>query len=82
MTNRFHTPRKDGDMKKIGILYSNSGDWVGLYIDGKLIAEGHSISECDMVKLLLPKCDLKEVSNDAMNESGRCPANWSKEWEK
>jgi hypothetical protein len=33
----------------IVIVHDNSGDWVGIYVDGKLVREGHSIQEEDVL---------------------------------
>lgn len=63
-------------MKKIRLLHSDEGDWVGLYIDRKLVAEGHSIGEYDMVKLLVPDAELKQYWDTASiieNSGGKCP---------
>ena len=33
----------------IVIVHDNSGDWVGIYVDGKLVREDHSIQEEDVL---------------------------------
>lgn len=33
----------------IQLVYADTGDWVGLYKDGKLINEGHSFQEDDLL---------------------------------
>ena len=65
-------------MKKIRFLRSGAGDWVGLYIDGKLVREGHSISEEEIASLLLPKIEVKTVyGSEYLDEYGnRCPDEW------
>lgn len=37
---------------KVTFVMNDEGDWVGLYIDGYLAYEGHSISETKMLELL------------------------------
>jgi hypothetical protein len=71
-------------MKKIRFLRSGGGDWVGLYVDGKLITEGHSISEEEMVRLLLPKADIKTLygSEDLEEYGNHCPSEWTEDLKK
>lgn len=47
-------------MPKIQFL-TNDDDWTGLYIDGKLIIEGHSIRARDVVEALGYKYESKVV---------------------
>ena len=36
-------------MKRVVLLNTLSGDWQGIYVDGRLIEEGHTIGEgCNM----------------------------------
>jgi hypothetical protein len=37
---------------KIHIIRSEDYDWIGLYVNDRLVHEGHSIQEEDLVKLL------------------------------
>lgn len=56
------------------IIRSEDYDWIGLYRDGKLLYEGHSIQEEDLVKLLGFECEHMVASNDQFEEwGGRCP---------
>lgn len=36
----------------IQLVYGDSGDWVGLYKDGKLVAQKHSFQEDDLLRHL------------------------------
>ena len=36
-------------MPKIDFVNSNDGDWCGLYVDGQLIAENHSLDPDDVL---------------------------------
>jgi hypothetical protein len=38
--------------QKITIIQDNSGDWMGIYIDGKLVRENHSYDATDMLDVL------------------------------
>jgi len=68
---------------KIRLLHSGAGDWVGLYIDGELITEGHSIDELSMINMLLPNADAKSVwGSEYLEEYGNhCPKNFPIELE-
>jgi hypothetical protein len=70
---------RDGDKMKIRLLHSGAGDWIGLYLDDKLVAEDHNLSEGEMVQYLLPKSDFKDIWSDDedLEEYGnRCPDIW------
>lgn len=36
------------------LVRADSGEWEGLYIDGKLLAEGHSLNLFDVLEALQP----------------------------
>lgn len=38
--------------KQITFVHDNSGDWMGIYIDGKLVRENHSYEADDMLDVL------------------------------
>jgi len=69
-------------MKTIKFLHSDGGDWIGLYIDDKLVDEGHSIPEERLAEILLPKAKILSVyAKDELEEYGnRCPQTWPKEY--
>ena len=58
-------------MKAI-LVNCDSGDWEGLYIDGTLVAEGHSLSAYQVLEALggeyKPKCI--EVKADWLDGNG------------
>lgn len=55
----------------IKIVFHPSGDWEGLYVDGVLETEGHSIYTHDIIDLMLKKELLKQYSSrDLGNEEG------------
>lgn len=37
---------------KIDIVNSDEGDWTGLYVDGRLMCEGHSLSPREVIEAL------------------------------
>jgi hypothetical protein len=47
--------------KRINVVSSVSGDWYGLYINGKLVHEGHSISYKDVFEALNLKYEYEEL---------------------
>ena len=58
-------------LKKIKLVRGD--DWMGLYIDKKLVYEGHDISE----KMLLELCGIEfhsfEVNQEWMEDKGHLP---------
>ena len=32
------------EMPEIALVYAGSGDWVGIYVDGELVDEGHALA--------------------------------------
>jgi hypothetical protein len=32
------------EMPEIALVYAGSGDWVGIYVDGELVDEGHELA--------------------------------------
>jgi len=39
-------------MSDFTLVQNDQGDWIGLYKDGKLIAEGHSFQESQLLNLV------------------------------
>lgn len=60
-------------------LVTNCDDWQGLYIDGKLITEGHSISLRDFADAVGVEYDRVEVSTAWLGRKvGNLPATFDK----
>ena len=72
--------------KRVVILSTQSGDWEGLYIDGKLIDEGHVLGEGNHRLYMVEQSEIynfklndivyEEINDDddmEMNDSGRFP---------
>jgi hypothetical protein len=51
-------------MKKIDIVQWDAGDWIALYVDGKLVHEGHSIRGVEMLEYLNIPFDKTEVPDN------------------
>lgn len=41
-----------GPSAKVLIVCAEAGDWEGLYIDGELVKEGHSLTVCEVLEAL------------------------------
>jgi hypothetical protein len=78
--NKTVSPKMTVGIKSVGILSSEDGDWTGLYLDGKLIAENHSLSNWDWVQLLSSLgigVQDEERSMEWFEKVGsRCPETW------
>lgn len=62
-------------MKKAYIVSSKSGDWQGLYIDGVLQCEGHSLRPDDILNSLNYVVNRIEKSDEFFEEhGGSCPS--------
>ena len=60
-------------MKDFVLVCPESGDWEALYMDGKLIAEGHSIRVMDVLDAIsdvLPNKFTYESISDELAEAG------------
>lgn len=53
------------------VVRSKDYDWIGLYHDGVLLHEGHSIQEEDLLRLL--GVDFNHRVEDFEKLGGRCP---------
>lgn len=50
-----------------------AGDWEGLYIDGKLYAEGHSLRASDVLDALDIPTETVTVDEEWMEDEGQLP---------
>lgn len=67
---------------KIGLFHSGGGDWVGLYVNGNLVAENHNLDEAELLRELSKHLsfEFEDVwSNDEeLDRYGNsCPSNWN-----
>ena len=72
-------------MKRVAILESQEGDWVGMYVDGFLIDQGHVLGNDDILFVIkmaekygfksddITVKDLCNEDQEKVNESGRFP---------
>lgn len=58
------------------INYVQGDDWCGLYIDGKLVHEGHSIDVTQILSILDIAHHITYVNDDWMYSRGRLPENF------
>lgn len=56
---------------KIAFVNSNDGDWEGIYVDGVLKREGHSLSPDDVLSVLGIEYDTHYID---MEDGDRLPA--------
>ena len=73
--------------KKIGLFHAGGGDWDGLYIDGKLIMEGHELAPEEIFRQLANYFSLDFVNvwscDDELDRYGNhCPETWDEILEK
>lgn len=61
------------------VQFLRGDDWVGLYVDGELRYQGHSIQEEDVVRYIHGSCPpTLWMENDTFWDSvgHRCPSTW------
>jgi len=46
---------KGQTMADVVLVNDIGGDWIAMYVDGKIVREGHSLSESTVIDLLLGK---------------------------
>ena len=56
-------------MNKVVHTYDEDGDWEGLYVNGVLISQGHSIQLRDLCKALGVDYQSKEVFLDSIDRT-------------
>lgn len=64
-------------MNKKAILVTNYVDWEGLYIDGKLVTEGHRIRKEDLLGHFGITLDTIETAEGWLESRGKLPENLS-----
>lgn len=62
---------------QIHFIKPESGDWVAMYVNGKKVAEGHSLDEYEVVEALGLTYTSDEISDEAA-ENGGFPEELSK----
>jgi hypothetical protein len=60
-------------MKNLVIVSSSSGDWSGLYKDGKLLIEDHSLRASEVLEVLGFEVERKEAEENWLEERGNLP---------
>lgn len=60
----------------------SGSDWQGLYWDGELVGEGHSLAAFQVLDALNIKYEQFEKTEKWFDETGgRCPKEWNEHWE-
>ena len=62
-------------MKK-SVVVATANDWVGVYVDGSLVYQNHSIDECSMetvLEALAVPCESKIVDEDWLSNECQLP---------
>jgi hypothetical protein len=67
---------------EVVFVSSPDGDWEGLYIDGKLVDQGHSLNPHSVAEKILLRIpgnvvDTKEAAQDWLETEGYLPENLS-----
>jgi hypothetical protein len=57
-------------------LVTNYDDWEGLYVDGKLVEERHTIRLCDLAKAVGLDYEEDEVRYEWLAERGSLPGRY------
>jgi len=60
----------------VGLFYSGSYDWVGLYRNGELVYEGHELEPETLLSKLGYEYEKREGSDTLEEYGGRCPKDW------
>ena len=62
--------------REVKFLRSGRGDWIGIYVDGQLVREGHELMPDEVLNALMIRYE--EVTTDfAHNLLSGCPATWA-----
>jgi hypothetical protein len=59
--------------KKKKITYVTSDEWEGIYVDGKLVCENHSLSIREFLEYTGVECDRMDCDEDWMADHGHLP---------
>jgi hypothetical protein len=71
MDNPLDEPRKE---PVIRFVESKDGDWIGMYVDGKLKSQNHTLSAKDAVFAL--GYTYKTITLDELETIGECPTTY------
>lgn len=59
--------------KKICVVYSENGDWTGLYVDGRLVAESDTLQPGKVLRALGIEYESKIADAHSLEERHGCP---------
>lgn len=60
---------------KVALVHGD--DWMGMYVDGKLVAQNHSLSPADILEALNISYTDYGADNEWLDEKGTLPLNFS-----
>ena len=61
--------------KEVTLVKDEGGDWIGMYVDGRLMNEGHSLDTDFVIENLgFTVCKVFFTAEDWEKHGGRCPA--------
>ena len=67
-------PKDSSKKDRVVVIVSDGeGDWEAMYIDGKLMVQGHSISVDDLARVLGVKLEREEVDSEWIDKRGEFP---------
>ena len=74
-------------MKRVSLFHAGGGDWTGMYFDGELVMENHSLSEVEMLVRLSEYLGFEFTNlyseDDELDRYGNsCPFTWAEIEEK
>ena len=68
-------------MSEVALVSNDEGDWMGVYIDGRLVYENHSIDEDHLLDLL--GIEYTRVTDvDCEQYGGSLPNTWPLSWKR
>lgn len=55
------------------ITYVDNEDWIGIYVDGRLAYEGHSIASLELLRICRVNYETFEADEEWLQEIGNFP---------
>jgi hypothetical protein len=60
-------------LENIRFLHAVQGDWVGVYVNKKLVMQGHRVDANEVLEYIFPELDIKKVWTDFDQYHNMCP---------
>lgn len=58
------------------VTFVDGDDWEGVYIDGKLVTEGHCVRVDEVLKLLASTLSKSTPTTPGLRSKAACPRTW------